>query len=109
MSGEHTLTFYDATFTTAVLTSDIPVLVYFWAEGCGGRQRLAPLIDLVASEYAGRAKVGKLNAMSNSITATKYNIRGLPAVLVFKGGSVVERRLGLIGEADLQRMLDSHL
>ncbi len=109
MSGEHTLTFSDATFRTDILGSDVPVLVDVWADGCGGCQRLAPLIDLVASEYVGRAKVGKLNAMSNSITATKYSIRGLPTVLVFKGGNVVEQRLGLIGEADFRRMLDTHL
>lgn len=109
MSGEHTLTFSDATFSTDILGSDVPVLVDVWADGCGGCQRLAPLIDLVASEYVGRAEVGKLNAISNSITATKYNIRGLPTVLVFKGGNVVEQRMGLIAEADLRRLLDSHL
>ena len=109
MSDEHTLTFSDATFSADILGSDVPVMVDVWAHGCGGCQRLAPLIDLVAGEYVGRAKVGKLDAMSNSITATRYSIRGLPTVLVFKGGNVVDQRLGLIGEADLRRMLDSHL
>ncbi len=81
MPGEHTLTFCDATFTTDIMGSAIPVMVDVWADGCGGCKRLAPLIDLLAGEYVGRAKVGKLNAMSNSITAAKYNIRGLPTVL----------------------------
>jgi thioredoxin 1 len=109
MSDQNTLTFSDATFSADILGSDIPVLVSFWAHGCGGCQRLAPLIDMVAREYAGRVKVGKLDAMSNSVTATKYNILALPIVLVFKGGNVVEQRVGLIAEVDLRRMLESHL
>ena len=108
-AGQNTLTFTNANFDADVVRSDVPVLVDFWAEGCGGCRQLAPTIDAVASEYAGKAKVGKIDAVSNSDTAMRYNVRGLPALLVFKGGKVVEQRMGAIGKAKLRNMLDPHL
>lgn len=85
MPGERALTFFGGTFDDEVLAAEIPVLVDIWADGGETRRRIAPLIEVMATEYTGIAKVGKLNAMSNTATAMKYNIRSVPTVLVFKG------------------------
>jgi thioredoxin 1 len=104
-----TLTFTDANFDADVLLSGRPVLVDVWAEGCSGCRRLAPLIDVIASEYAGKAKVGKLDAMSNLNTAMRYQVRMLPTLLLFKNGRVVWQRPGVMDKDALQKLLDPHL
>jgi thioredoxin 1 len=109
MAGQNTLTFTDASFDTEVLKSDKPVLVDFWAEWCGPCRMMAPTIDAIADEYAGRVKVGKLNVDENGAAAMRYGIRGIPTLLLFKNGNVVEQRVGAIGKTDVQRMIDPHL
>ncbi len=109
MAGQNVATFTDASFDQEVLRSDVPVLVDFWAEWCGPCRMMAPTIDVVAQDYAGRVKVGKLDVDSNGDTAMRYNIRGIPTLLLFKGGRVVDQRVGAIGKSDLQKMLDSHV
>ncbi len=109
MAGNNTLTFTDGTFDTDVLQADKPVLVDFWAEWCGPCRMLTPTIDAVATEYDGKVKVGKLNVDENMNTAARYGIRGIPALLVFKGGRVVDQRVGAIGKSDLVKMLDAQL
>jgi len=108
MAGTNTLTFTDAGWDKEVLNSDIPVLVDFWAEWCGPCRAMGPAIDAVAEANVGRVKVGKLNVDENGATGMRYNIRSIPTLLVFKGGKVVEQRVGSCGKGDLQKMLDAH-
>jgi thioredoxin 1 len=109
MAGNNTLTFTDAAFDSDVLKSDKPVLVDFWAEWCGPCRMMGPAIDAVATDYEGKAKVGKLNVDEHGQTAMRYQIRGIPALLLFKGGQVVDQRVGAVGKSELQKMLDAHV
>jgi thioredoxin 1 len=109
MAGNNVLNFTDAAFDTDVLGSPEPVLVDFWAEWCGPCRQMGPTIDVIASEYMGKAKVGKMNVDDNGQTAMRYNIRGIPTLLLFKGGKVVEQRVGAVGKSEVQKMLDPHV
>ena len=92
-----------------VLGSGVPVLVDFWAEWCGPCRQMTPTIDAVATEYAGKVKVGKVNVDHNNGTASRYNIRGIPTLLLFKGGRVVEQKVGAVPKTELQKMIDAHI
>src|SRR5256885_10650611 len=107
MAGDNTLVFTDAAFDQEVLTSAQPVLVDFWAAWCGPCRMMAPTIDQIAVEYAGKAKVGKLDVDSNIQTAGRYQIRGIPTLLVFKGGKVVDQKVG--ADRKSTRLNSSHL
>lgn len=109
MAGQNTVIFTDNSFETDVLKSETPVLVDFWAEWCGPCRMMSPTVDAIADDYAGKVKVGKLNVDENGGTAMRYNIRGIPTLLLFKNGQVVEQKVGATGKADLTRMLDSHV
>ena len=109
MAGVHTLTLNDASFDNDVLNSEIPVLVDFWAEWCGPCRMMEPTIGAIAEDYAGRVKVGKLNVDDNGGAAMRYGVRGIPTLLLFKGGRVVEQRVGAIGKSEVQKMLDAHV
>lgn len=109
MAGTNTLTFNDSSFDNDVISSQEPVLVDFWAEWCGPCRQMTPAVDALADEFAGRVKIGKLNVDDNSGTAARYNVRGIPTFLLFKGGRVVEQRVGALSKGDLQRVLESHL
>jgi thioredoxin 1 len=109
MAGNNTLTFTDSSWDTEVLNSEVPVLVDFWAEWCGPCRQMGPTVDAIAVEYAGRAKVGKLNVDENGGTAMRYNIRGIPTLLVFKGGQVVGQKVGAVGKTDVQQLLQPHI
>ena len=109
MAGANTLTFTDAAWDKEVLNSEVPVLVDFWAEWCGPCRMMSPTIDAIAGDYAGRVKVGKLNVDENGATGMRYNVRGIPTLLLFKGGKVVAQKVGATSRADLQKMLDAHV
>ncbi|HEY6393157.1 MAG TPA: thioredoxin [Bryobacteraceae bacterium] len=109
MAGANTLTFTDAGWDKEVLNSEVPVLVDFWAEWCGPCRMMSPTVDAVAEAYAGRVKVGKLNVDENNATGMRYNVRGIPTLLLFKGGKVIEQKVGAVGITDLQKMIDKHL
>jgi len=109
MAGGNTLTFNDLSWDKEVLNSDVPVLVDFWAEWCPPCRAMAPAYDVVANAYAGRVKVGKLNMDENQATGMRYNVRSIPTLLLFKGGKIVEERVGGQSQADLQKLLDAHL
>jgi thioredoxin 1 len=94
MAG-NVIEFTDANFESEVLKSEQPVLVDFWAEWCGPCKMLAPRIDALADEYAGKIRVGKLDTEQNQDTAIRYNISGLPTLLLFKGGEMVDKLVGV--------------
>ena len=108
MAGPNTLTFTDSGFDQDVLQSDQPVLVDFWAEWCGPCRMLGPTIDTLATEYDGKAKIGKLDVDNNQQTAFRFQVRGIPALLLFKGGKVVDQRVGAVPKSELAKMLDAH-
>jgi len=105
----NTLVLTDANFQSEVLSSDQPVLVDFWAPWCGPCKMIAPTIDAVAAEYSGKARVGKVNTDDNPKTATEYNISAIPALLVFKGGQVVDRFVGVVNKDKLATSLNAHI
>ncbi|HXN47825.1 MAG TPA: thioredoxin [Bryobacteraceae bacterium] len=109
MAGANVLTFKDADFDSEVLKSEVPVLVDFWATWCGPCKMMAPTVDAVATEYAGKLKVGKVDVDESGGTAMRYNIQGIPTLLLFKGGRVVEMRVGAVGKAEVLKMLQPHV
>ena len=109
MAGPNTLTFSDASFDQDVLRSDVPVLVDFWAEWCGPCRQIGPSIDAIATEFAGKAKVGKVDVDANPGIAMRYNVRGIPTLLLFKGGQVAEQRVGAVGKSEIQKMIGAHV
>ena len=108
-ANTNTIEFSDASFDTDVLNSDVPVLVDFWAEWCGPCRQMTPTIDALATEYDGRVKIGKVNVDHNNGTAARYNIRGIPTILLFKGGRVVDQKVGALPKTELTKMIDAHL
>jgi thioredoxin 1 len=109
MAGKNTLTFTDENFEAEVLKSDKPVLVDFWAEWCGPCRMMAPAVEAVAEEYAGRVKVGKMNVDESPSTPPRYQIRGIPTLLVFKNGQVQEQFVGATSKDTIVKMLERSL
>ena len=105
MASENVMAFTDANFDQEVLKSDVPVLVDFWATWCAPCKAIAPLIDLVADEYAGKVKVGKVNVDESQATPAKFNVRGIPTLILFKGGAVVDQIVGQVPKSQLDALL----
>ncbi len=102
-------TFTDGNFEDSVLKSGVLVLVDFWAEWCGPCKRLGPTVDALASEYAGKVTVGKLNVDENPNVSFKYQVRGIPTLLLFKAGQVVESVVGAAPKDDLKKVIEKHI
>ena len=109
MASEHVQTFTDGNFDTTVISAETPVLVDFWAEWCGPCRRLAPTVDELANDYNGKVVVAKMNVDENPATPMRFSIRGIPTLLLFKGGQVVEQVVGLADKSELKKVIDKHV
>ena len=101
--------FTDGNFEAEVLQSDQPVLVDFWAEWCGPCRMIGPVVEEMAGEYEGKAKIGKVNVDLNPNVSVKYGIRSIPALLIFKDGQVVDQIVGAVPKTHLSKQLDAQL
>ena len=99
----------DTSFEDEVLKADAPVLVDYWAEWCGPCKMIAPVLEEIAREYAGRIKVAKLNIDENTQTPRKYGIRGIPTLMLFKNGNVEATKVGAVSKSQLAAFLDGNL
>jgi len=109
MANANVVTLSNSNFEQEVTKSPTLVLVDFWAEWCGPCKMIAPLIDEIAEEKAGQLKVGKINVDENQELATKFGIRAIPTLILFKGGQVKETIVGAPGKKDLEKKLATHL
>lgn len=107
--GANTPDVSDANFEVEVLKSKVPVLVDFWAEWCSPCKALAPTLEAVANDYLGKAKVVKLNVDQNISTSSRYNVKGIPTLLLFKDGMVKEQIVGTAGKEAISKMINKHL
>ena len=109
MSSDKVVIVTDSEFDSTVLQSGRPVVLDFWAEWCQPCKMLAPTMEEIAGEYEDKVKVGKLNVDDNPNTATKYGIRGIPTLLFFKGGKVVQQVTGVKSKAEIKKIIDENL
>ena len=107
MASEKVKTFTDSSFDEDIKTG--VVLVDFWAEWCGPCRRLAPTVDALATDYDGKATVAKLNVDENPTVPTRFMIRGIPTLLIFKNGQLADTIVGLVGKEDIAQKLDKAL
>ena len=107
--SEHIHYVTDDTFAAEVLQASQPVLLDFWAEWCGPCKMIAPILDDIASQYAGRLKVAKLNIDDNPTTPANFAVRGIPTLMLFKNGNVEATKVGAISKSQLTAFIDSHL
>lgn len=99
----------DDSFDNDVINASGPVLVDFWAEWCGPCKMIAPILNEAAEEYEGKVSIGKLNIDQNTLTPPKYGIRGIPTLLLFKDGAIVDTKVGALSKTQLNEFLDKNL
>jgi thioredoxin 1 len=109
MASELILEVTDSNFDQAVLKSEQPVMVDFWAAWCGPCRALAPVVDELASSYNGKVKVAKMDVDKNVSTPQRYNVRGIPTLLIFKGGQVAEQIVGYVPKETIEKALQKHV
>ncbi|MCX6552084.1 MAG: thioredoxin [Acidobacteria bacterium] len=109
MASAHVLTLTEGNFDSTLQSSPVPVLVDFWAEWCQPCKRLAPTIDAVAADLDGKLAVGKLNVDDHPGVSSRFGIRGIPTMILFKGGKPVDQIVGLVSKDELKQMVSSHL
>lgn len=109
MASNGILEVTDSNFDQMVLKSDQPVMVDFWATWCSPCKALAPVVDEVAAAYQGKVKVGKMDVDSSPVTPQRYGIRGIPTLLIFKGGQVQEQIVGNVGREVIEKALNKHI
>ena len=109
MAGVGVVEVSDATFDQEVLKSEQPVLVDFWAVWCGPCKAIGPIVDTIAEKYAGKLKVGKVNVDQNGATPSRYGIRGIPALLFFKGGQIVDQIVGYVPQEAIEEKVQKML
>lgn len=106
--SEHIVAITDDNFEQEVLQSDKPVLVDYWAEWCGPCKMIAPILDEIAPEYADRIKIAKLNIDDNPNTPPKFGIRGIPTLMIFKGGAVEATKVGALSKSQLTAFIEEN-
>ncbi|MEU6158564.1 thioredoxin TrxA [Streptomyces sp. NPDC047130] len=99
----------DASFEPDVISSDRPVLLDFWAPWCGPCRTIAPLLDEVAADYRDRIRVAKINVDENPVTPARFGVRGIPTLILFKGGVVSQTKVGALSKAQITALVDRHL
>jgi len=109
MGSENVIELTDENFEAEVVNSDVPVLVDFWAEWCMPCRMIAPMVEDLAEEYAGRIKVGKLDTDASRETASKFGIQAIPSLLLFRGGQVIRKIVGLRSKNELKAEIDAVL
>ncbi len=107
--SKNILSLSDSSFEQDVLNSEVPVLVDYWAEWCGPCKMIAPLLDEIADEYNGRVKIAKLNIDENQQTPARFGVRGIPTLMLFKGGEVEASKVGALSKSQLTAFLDQNI
>ncbi len=109
MAGDNMHTFTDGNFQQEVLQSDLPVLVDFWAPWCGPCRMVGPIVEELAGEYKGKLKVGKINTDENPATPGSFSIRGIPTLMIFKGGKLVNQLVGAAPKGQLKSFIEQSI
>jgi len=106
MAADNVQTFTDGNFEASVLKAGVPVLVDFWAEWCGPCKAIAPILDDIAQSYEGKLKIAKINTDQNQRTPRAYGIRGIPTLMIFKGGKVEATQIGAVSKGQLTQLIE---